>query len=128
MSFWKRFSKGWETATAGDEWAFGSIDSLRSEVARLKRLNEDQDRQIRDLLAANPMTDLQLEEIRLIRKDNEEMRREHNVVTIYLRTRFPSDFQSMRHGDRTFGEIVIFYLSRLLTENEAKSVNAKAPF
>jgi hypothetical protein len=128
MSFWKRWS-----ADATDERIERELKTARTkadlaerEAGRLKTLNRDMDGQVRDLLKASPMTEEQLAEIALVRKDRDEMRRDQNAVVVYLRTRFPSDFQSGRHAGRNFGEIVIFYLSRLLSESEMREEAPRA--
>lgn len=108
-----RFAFAWANA--------GKLDSMSKEMRRLNDLNADLDKQVRELLAAHPMTDAQLEEIRMVRHDNEIMKKQHDIVTIYLRTRWPRDFQSGRHGMRTFSEIVISYLSRLEESDAQKA-------
>lgn len=126
MRFFKR-SEAIPSGTPGSgseaerKWLFQEIDTLRAEVMRMKRLNQDQDAQIRDLLQAHPMSDEQLNDIAQVRKDNNQMRDQINTLTLYLRTRWPEDFQSGRHGTRSLSEIVISYLSRMETPHAAEA-------
>lgn len=112
MSFWRKIGYAWNNADNVSS-LYQELDVLRREVQRLKTLNRDQDNQIRDLLAAHPMTDAQLEDIALVRKDNDEMRDQVSTLTVYLRTRFPSDFQTGVHRGRKLADICINYLARL---------------
>ena len=95
--------------------------AMQAEVKRLTTLNKDMDRQIRDLLAAHPVTDAQLEDFRLMRQDNDRMKHEMDIVTIYLRTRFPRDFQIGLHGPKGIADIVIHYLSHLKGPEDVKA-------
>ena len=111
MSAWRRFWFCWRNAY--------SIALIERELRHYRELNQDLDHQVRELIKAHPMTEAQLEEIRMVRADNESMKKEQDILTIYLRTRFPEDFQSGRHGVRSFSEILIHYLARLPERDHA---------
>ena len=98
------------------------FDSLRKEAARLRDLNADLDQQVREALAGHPMSDDQLAHFAEVKKDNDSMRYEANAIVVYLRTRWPEDFQSGRHGDRSLSQIVIRYLARIEDQSHAAKV------
>jgi hypothetical protein len=117
---WRRFWWTWRNALG--------VSLLEVELRRTKELNRDLEKQVRELLKATPMTPEQLEEFKLIRRDNERMKKECDILTVYLRTRYPKDFQSGIHGQRTLSQIVVHYMGRLKDAPEKKEDDAlKAP-
>ena len=87
------------------------ITDLTRDNNRMRTLNLDMDTQIRDLLKRRSLTDDQWAEYVRQRISIVEMTQAQAEITVYLRTRYPSDFRDGGpHAGATFSAIVLRYL------------------
>lgn len=63
--------------------------NMRRTIADLHRTNADLDHQVRDLLAAKPITQQERDEITRLRAEHKALNDSQNVIVVYMRKNFP---------------------------------------
>lgn len=95
-----------------DPSRFLTRHEVYSEISRLLTLNQDQDGQIRELLARRALTDQQWGDYERVVKEHRELVYGQAEVIGYLRARYPDHFRMFggEHQGKGFWEILMGYL------------------
>jgi hypothetical protein len=95
-----------------------SIEFQRKEIARLERLNSDQDVQIRALLASGASL-ADVEQYARTKKEYDLMKADTDKIAMFLREHTEKQISEGRHSGMTLAEVCIMYMKRGLSQREA---------
>lgn len=95
-----------------------TIDFQRKEIARLERLNLDQDAQIRQLISTGS-TLSDLADYARIKRDFDSMEKEVNKIGMYFRQNRQVEIDRGEHANKTWADICIRYMQQGQSKREA---------